>query len=687
MMWLGKGWRGWVCLVFLLYVAQYTVRGFLQAEAGVGLGGDQTNIALIELRLSDDSLFQRDYAFADASAMTFYTPGFVGLMRQLREWTGRFEYGLASLVPIVMLTYLAGMALLTWQLTRSPLATLLVPLISAEWKEAIGATFWGVAGIRAVMPRTLFLMLFPWLFLLFWRWREDERLWPLPFVLFLLGLTANLHPVSGFLAVQILLIMMVLSRPVSGKQLARVALGAGGAVIGVFPTLRIFVGQTGLIGDSVVEDSFAVFARVVRFRFSTIYPFDDNLLHQYFTPTLQELFLWIVPVGLLLIGTLWWLGRHGQIEAVAGRHLSLALQILLLPLYLLLTDADAPILILYALAYGYLLFRSADAGQPSKDYGQLLQMAVLVVLVTFVASGVLAKLWEHYELWGLTSIVGEQIRGARFIYVPLYLWLGQHIAHWDSSWANNRTRRAVVISLCALLLWRHLWLAALFVVAAAYYVANGWAPSQQRFFVEGLLVTALVTIFLAPLDLNVSFAAVAIFVLAYLLIWVIRHAPAYQLTMGAIATLLTLSLWLIRAPAAETWWYRPIHQLARENLPMETADEKLQQDSLALYRWARTETPVEALFFYDSIDFRLGAQRSISHAWKDLGLAYYTRVNLVPFARRIVTFDDSYASPETLVSMAQTAAADYIVIDPFLDFELDLPIVYRNGSYTVYELR
>ena len=66
-----RRWRLCLLAVFLLYAGQYTVRGWLQAMAGQGLGGDQTNIALIELRLSDDSLFQRDYTFAAAEPLRF----------------------------------------------------------------------------------------------------------------------------------------------------------------------------------------------------------------------------------------------------------------------------------------------------------------------------------------------------------------------------------------------------------------------------------------------------------------------------------------------------------------------------------------------------------------------------------------------------------------------------------------
>ena len=290
--------------------------------------------------------------------LRFYTPSFIWLTKQLRAWTGQFDLGLAFLTPLIMMIYLTGMAYLTWHFSRSRLATLLIPLISAEWKEALGATIWGVAGIRAVMPRTLFLMLFPWLFWLFWRWRHDSRWWPLPLTLLLIGLAANIHPVSGFLAVQILLPMALIAVPLSARRIGHLILAAGAAIVGVLPTLANFVTATGLTGDARVTDSFAVFARVVRFRFGTIFPFERTLLHQFLTPAWQSFLIWAVPLGLVVLGGVYLAGQGGWIRPVAPFRFFAACQLLLLPLYLLLTDADAPFLLLYTLIYAGLMVAS-----------------------------------------------------------------------------------------------------------------------------------------------------------------------------------------------------------------------------------------------------------------------------------------------------------------------------------------
>ncbi|MCA9985879.1 MAG: hypothetical protein KDE59_16350, partial [Anaerolineales bacterium] len=619
------------------------------------------------------------------------------------------------------------MARLVWEFSRSWLATLLIPLISAEWKEAIGATFWGVAGIRSVMPRTLFLMLFPWLFWLFWRWRRDSRWWPLPLVLLLTGAAANLHPVSGFLAVQIFLLMALIAQPLNGRRLGQLLLAAGAAILGVLPTLSTFISATGLTGATTVTDSFTVFARVVRFRFGTVYPFDDTLIHQFLTPAWQDLLLWALPLGLLALGALYLAGQRGWLRPVTPYRFFAAVQLLLLPLYLLLTDADAPFLLLYTLLYTSLMvtvrfwperfsFQTGErspqpdglanpTGWPTRRVGdptgpppvgsgtpqpptavdwQLLWLAIIICLVSFEASGLLAWLWEHFELWGLTAIVGEQIRGARFIYLPLYLWLARQLAFWEQTWANTPARRFWLIALLSLLLWRHPWLAGLLLLGAAYAWLWHRPANLGRIVLETVLVALGLTLFVAPLDLNLAPLHLLWPTGLYLIGRHLQLEPTTRLAATVAGSLGLLLLWGLGSQVPDAWYNRPVYNLAYQLLPLPTPDTQLRQDTQALYDWARTETPVTALFYVNSLDFRYGAQRSITHAWKDLGLAYYGRVNLVPYARRIVDFEAGYRDPELMLALAEAEDVDYIVVDTLIDFSLELPIAYRNASYTVY---
>ena len=37
-----------------------------------------------------------------------------------------------------------------------------------------------------------------------------------------------------------------------------------------------------------------------------------------------------------------------------------------------------------------------------------------------------------------------------------------------------------------------------------------------------------------------------------------------------------------------------------------------------------------------------------------------------------------------MLALAEAEDVDYIVVDTLIDFSLELPIAYRNASYTVY---
>ena len=193
-------------------------------------------------------------------------------------------------------------------------------------------------------------------------------------------------------------------------------------------------------------------------------------------------------------------------------------------------------------------------------------------------------------------------------------------------------------------------------------------------------------ILVTPLDLNLTPLLLCCPAGLYLIGRYWQLDPTARLAATAGGALALLLLWGLGSQMTNAWYNRPVYDLAHQLLPLPTTDEQRHQDTLALYAWARTESAVDALFYYNSLDFRYGAQRSITHAWKDLGLAYYGRVNLVPYARRIVDFDAGYRDPDVMLALAKAENVDYIILEPIVGFSLELPIAYRNASYTVYAL-
>jgi hypothetical protein len=167
--------------LFALVSLLFAVSAF-QAAAVKGTfdNTDQANIGIMALRLSDPTVYARDYVFQDTHLFEFYTPVYLGLVRGLTQRLGTYDRALAAITPMVLLVYLVGIFLFLYQITQNSLVSAWIGLISASQKVTIAATFWGVAGISTMMPRTLFLMVMPWLLLLWFLWLEEREWWKMP---------------------------------------------------------------------------------------------------------------------------------------------------------------------------------------------------------------------------------------------------------------------------------------------------------------------------------------------------------------------------------------------------------------------------------------------------------------------------------------------------------------------------
>jgi hypothetical protein len=101
--------------------------------------------------------------------------------------------------------------------------------------------------------------------------------------------------------------------------------------------------------------------------------------------------------------------------------------------------------------------------------------------------------------------------------------------------------------------------------------------------------------------------------------------------------------------------------------------------------WARSATPTDSLFYFDAPDFRMRAERSITHSLNDVGLAAYgARSLLVPFWERYSRLEGAYADPLELVKTSREFDADYVVVRGDRARPTGLAPVFENGSYAVY---
>ena len=200
--------------VFAVFIAYYIYVGSLQLT---DLSSDQMNGGILVLKESHPELFARDYAFKDMSLFRYYTPLWRWLVERIMNVTGDYAMSLLVLTPVVMLVYLTGMFVLVYYTTESVLVAILVSSVSSLQWRGFPTDVWGVAGPKTVlMPRGLFCMVAPWLFLLMFRWfRQKDYWWQLPLLAFLGGLGANLHPPSGMVFTQLLLSMILLTQGIN----------------------------------------------------------------------------------------------------------------------------------------------------------------------------------------------------------------------------------------------------------------------------------------------------------------------------------------------------------------------------------------------------------------------------------------------------------------------------------------
>lgn len=639
-------------LMFALTTGYVTYIAFVTAQLEPpGTSGDQTNIGIMELKQSNNMLYSRDYVFKDTSLFKFYTPAFVSLTTILRQWTGSYFLGLAVMVPILMFFYQTGMYFLTYHITHNNLVAILISLISVRRWWSIGATYWGLAGINAMVPRSVFLMFVPWIILFWFAWLHDKSLWKLPIIAFVIGLVGNLHPVSGFLLTQLLLSIAFLEFGFSRRMMWNVISSSVATIIGIWPTLLNFINNTNPNNiETTVVTPFAQFYLIVQERLSTLFPLKLGELvfwgypmtadHQVFVVWAYLIFMVLLLIGYLL----------SLYNVITPRPPSFFLGVMLtiqLPMAFLLTRFSVSNLLILIMLYAFnTLTRQSDNWDR-----WLLMFMTLTICYSFIASYFLTKIWQELEWFQITTLVGEQMRIASFVYLPLFLYLARVLTLFATNIWPNWVRTGLLTGVAFLLMW----------------------PNPLSLLVM-CIVSGIILVQLNNKDVWHQVWANVLKLLAWR-----QYSRWYWVVLGA--SLLTLAfIGFTQFQLGSILEVLPdyLKQQITPNL------DASQEDAQELYMWAQEETNINSLFYFDSLEFRHRAQRSITHNWKDLGIAYYSQSLLVPFYERYQKLQTGYEDAVLLLSYAKEYMVDYVVVESKYNLTLDLPIAFQNGTYTVY---
>jgi hypothetical protein len=114
--------------------------------------------------------------------------------------------------------------------------------------------------------------------------------------------------------------------------------------------------------------------------------------------------------------------------------------------------------------------------------------------------------------------------------------------------------------------------------------------------------------------------------------------------------------------------------------------------------WAKVNTPRDSLFYFasaspphsmDMSQFRVYAERSVSHSYKDLSMVAYSHAaDLVRLTSRQEYLEDLARTPEGIRIAAREIHADYILLKIY---EASAPPewvkVYQNAEYAIYRVQ
>jgi hypothetical protein len=317
--------------------------------------------------------------------------------------------------------------------------------------------------------------------------------------------------------------------------------------------------------------------------------------------------------------------------------------------------------------------------------------------LAWLGSYAFVRLWEVTQSWSLTTLMAEHSRGARLIYVPLYLILARvSVLLLAREGRGIRGWGAVVACWATVYATPHAPLVLLAVLTTAWVSRRenvrrlSWWPVVHDAVLTGGLVWPMADL-VSTGRRPYAIVAIAI-VLTAGARWLSATMPAKwspvrstAIALAVTAVLASLIAWPSTAARVVPLW-RSIAPRSHATL------WPAARDLIDLSAWARGASAPDSLFFFgpptrgiaSDAEFRFRAQRSITHAWKDIGIAYYSRVRLVAFHDRYYALDGARKDATKLLACTRALGADYVVLSR--EEHLDLPVVYWNPTYTVYRL-
>ncbi|WP_290701875.1 hypothetical protein [Lacinutrix sp.] len=208
------------------------------------LSSDIQNIIPVAQKFDDPSLFKKDLYLNDINNVKYYTPFYVQSLRFIAKFTNA-DYVQAINVMNTICHLLFGVLwfFLMFRFVPDFWIALLVSFLLRGIVWLPGFEIWGITDLWAMMPRTLYITLFPIPFLVL-----NKSFRGLVLSAFFIGLVFNFHPITGLggilLYLTFLLLMVFIFKMkdlVSTKNIVSLIFAL---ILGMLPFILTYFGKT-----------------------------------------------------------------------------------------------------------------------------------------------------------------------------------------------------------------------------------------------------------------------------------------------------------------------------------------------------------------------------------------------------------------------------------------------------------
>ena len=672
---------------------------------------DQRSNWMLAIRQHEPTFLSHDQVFGDPLFQGHYIPVYLSILYTLIQVFDGIDGAMIFLHTLMLAGYLLSMFLLLRFITGNNLIAAFIAIASALSRGSIAQEIWAATDMRAVMPRTAFLVTVPVLCLLLYKWLPAKTWWRIPLLGGLIGLATNFHPPSGLFLLQITLtLVLIFSSSTLPVTLGKMVLAGVGFALGGLPTVWAVVRGVIQSRDLPPAGSFQEFAEVLHWRMRTEFPFPPeqvNFVGTVLTASVQQTLVLIYLLGMgLWLGIAIWFYHQGIMKIQDRRPIltwMLAWLLLLnLPLAYLVTTFLALDLMLVTIAYW--ITRLARQRYDAPDIWSL-TILTCAGAYSFVLSAVLGWVWETFELWSLTSFFGEQARMSRLIYLPLFIFLARWFYELLFQSQDKSVGRTIVLGLIAGLAVRH------------WHFLDAWGSAEWGMGLSLMLLALVGTwVCLAPTPSKIALAlalALSLSATTYLWLYIVGvNLPWLWLLAGlggilggltketwhtpplrwgaAIGTVSVLIFGIFFGPTLsqvdDPGFKAPLRTQAMKALGLyEYGIPSDYSASTAFYQWAKQDTDEKALFYFNDreYEFRAFATRAVTHSWKDVGGGYYTPPLAIEYFRRYQKLEEAYQDSARLLACAEAYGVDYIVAKEGQP-SLALPVAFANELYLVY---